>query len=196
MHKRWPRVLSLLVLALFLAAGCEFEEGILRRFAGERLGLILETEPYTYERSLETRLINHISRRFELQVINPKLLMDASTYSNRMLEDYCRDELGLDYLLTIKLTDIIVNEPRPTLELEPGRVAVEVTSSCSLTLIYTLKDLAMDQILYFGQSNGASKLTNRVKAGEGGIRLDLNEFDPYKLVEDAMFNALRNSDLL
>ncbi len=196
MRKRWPRILSLLVLSLFLATGCEFEEGILERFTGERLGLILETEPYTYERSLETRLINHISKRFDLQVINPKLLMDASTYSGRMLEDYCRDELGLGFLLTIKLTDIIINEPRPNLEIEPHRVAVEVSSTCSLTLIYTLKDLAMDQILYFGQSNGSSKMTNRVNAGEGGIQLDLDEFDPYKLVEEAMFAALRNSDLL
>ncbi|HHT05845.1 MAG TPA: hypothetical protein GXZ97_06215 [Hydrogenispora sp.] len=186
----------LLILTLFLATGCEVEEGILQQFAGERFGLIMETDPYTYERSLETRLINYIRKRFDLQVINPKLLMDDGQYTSRMVEDFCRDELGLDLLLTIKLTDIIVNEPKPNLEIRPHRVAVEVSASCSLTLIYTLRDLSTDQILYFGQSNGSSKATNKVKASEGGVHFDFKEFDPYELIEDAMFDALRNSELL
>lgn len=186
----------LLILTLFLATGCEVEEDILQQFAGERFGLIMETDPYTYERSLETRLINYIRKRFDLQVINPKLLMDDGQYTSRMVEDFCRDELGLDLLLTIKLTDIIVNEPKPNLEIRPHRVAVEVSASCSLTLIYTLRDLSTDQILYFGQSNGSSKATNKVKASEGGVHFDFKEFDPYELIEDAMFDALRNSELL
>ena len=173
------------------------KRGILQQFAGERFGLIMETDPYTYERSLETRLINYIRKRFDLQVINPKLLMDDGQYTSRMVEDFCRDELGLDLLLTIKLTDIIVNEPKPNLEIRPHRVAVEVSASCSLTLIYTLRDLSTDQILYFGQSNGSSKATNKVKASEGGRPLRISkEFDPYELIEDAMFDALRNSELL
>ena len=92
MPKRMPWLLSLLILALLLATGCEVEERILQRFTGERLGLILETDPYSYERSLETRLINYINKRFDLQVINPKLLMDNGPYPSRMLEDFCRDE--------------------------------------------------------------------------------------------------------
>ncbi|NLC52402.1 MAG: hypothetical protein GX770_00340 [Firmicutes bacterium] len=196
MPKRMPWLLSLLILALLLATGCEVEERILQRFTGERLGLILETDPYSYERSLETRLINYIKKRFDLQVINPKLLMDNGPYPSRMLEDFCRDELGLNFLLAIKLTDIIVNAPQPNLEIRPHKVNVEVSSSCSLTLIYTLRDLSTDQILYFGQGNGSSKATNRVKADEGGVVFDVKEFDPYELIEDAMFNALRNTDLL
>lgn len=196
MRKRMPWILALVVLTLFLATGCEIEEGILQQFAGERLGLILETDPYSYERMLETRLISYIGKRFDLQVINPKILMDDGPYPSRMLEDFCRDELGLDLLLTIKLTDILVNEPKPNLEIQPHRVAVEVSSSCSLTLIYILRDLSTDQILYFGQSNGSSKATNTVKASGGGVRFDIKEFDPYELIEDAMFNALHNTDLL
>ena len=196
MRKRMPWILALVVLTLFLATGCEIEEGILQQFAGERLGLILETDPYSYGRMLETRLISYIGKRFDLQVINPKILMDDGPYPSRMLEDFCRDELGLDLLLTIKLTDILVNEPKPNLEIQPHRVAVEVSSSCSLTLIYILRDLSTDQILYFGQSNGSSKATNTVKASGGGVRFDIKEFDPYELIEDAMFNALHNTDLL
>src|SRR5690606_30010214 len=136
MRKVIPLVLLLLLLTLFLGTGCDEEEGILQQYAGDRLGLILETDPSSYERSIETTLINYIRKRSDLQVINPKILMGDGPYSDRMLEDFCRDELGLDLLLTVKLMDINIKEPTPNLEIRPHKVAVEVFATCSLTLIY------------------------------------------------------------
>ncbi|NLY90195.1 MAG: hypothetical protein GX081_01130 [Firmicutes bacterium] len=200
MLKRLPwLILSFLIIIVF-GAGCEEEEGILDQFAGERLALVLETtdhsEAYYYQPQLETALINYIERHYDLQVVNPRLFMKRQPQWEGRLEEFCRDELGLDYLLTIGLENIVVDEPSPRMDLRPKSFYFKVTTTCSLTLTYTLENLRTGGIIYFGQSNGSSREESRVKVGKHGVHLDLNEINYYDLIEDAMFRALRRTELL
>ena len=200
MFKRLAWLSLLFLVAIFFCAGCEEEEGILDQYAGERLGLILETPEYSdaffYQPQLETALINYIDRRFDIQVVNPRLLMKRQAHWEGRLKEFCRKELGLNYLLTIGLENIVVNEAKPSMDLRPKSFYFKVTTTCSLTLTYTFENLNTDGIMYFGQSNGSSREESRVKVGKYGMRFDINKIDYYDLIEDAMFNALRRTDLL
>jgi len=183
-----------------ICAGCEEEDKILDLYSGERLALVLETaehsDAYYYRPLLETALINHIDRRFDIQVFNPRVLMKRQPHWAGRLKEFCRKELGLNYLLIIDLENIVVSEPKPSMDLWPKNFSFKVTTSCSLTLTYTFENLNTDGIMYFGQSNGSSREESRVRAGKHGVRFDIKEIDYYDLIEDAMFDALRRTDLL
>jgi hypothetical protein len=185
---------------MVFGAGCDEEEGILAQFAGERIGLVIETDEYSeasyYQSQLETALINYIDRRYDLQVINPRLLLKRAPEWEGRLEDFCRKELGLNYLLIIDLLNVVVNEPKPSMDMWSKTFRFKVTTTCSLTLAYTFQNLNTDGIMYFGQSNGSSREESRVKASKRGVWFDINEVDYYDLIEEAMFNALRRTELL
>lgn len=200
MSKRFCWIFLICILIMVFGAGCEDEEGILAQYAGERVGLIIETDEYSeayyYQSQLETALINYIDRRYDLQGINPRLLLKRAPEWEGRFEEFCRKKLGLNYLLTIDLLDVVVNEPKPSMDLRPKTFYFKVTTTCSLTLAYTFQNLNTDGIMYFGQSNGSSREESRVRAGKHGVRFDINEIDYYDLIEEAMFNALRRTELI
>ena len=192
MRKRFPWLLFILLFTILFSTGCEDEEGLLAIYAREGLGLILETDGYSYQPNLEASLINYINHRFDVQVINPRLLVKEDA----LLEEFCRRELGLKFLLTINLANTNFHEAQPNVDIWSKSVDLKITTSCSLTLIYTLRDLDRAEIINYGQSNGSSQQVNRVKAGKTGVHVRFKEIDYAELVEDAMFNALRRTELL
>lgn len=192
--------LSLFILAIILfCSGCEDEEGILDQFAGEQIALVLNvaehSDAFYYQPQLETALINYIERHYDLQVVNPRLFLKRRPQWEGQLLEFCRDELGLDYLLTIDVESAVINEPNPRMNLRVESFNFKVITTCSLSLAYTLENLNTGGILYFGQSNGSARKENEVKVGESGVRFDLEGPNYYDLIEDAMFHALYRTDL-
>ena len=196
MNYRRSLFLFILVLTVLVFSGCEDKESILGQYAGGRLGVILETDELPIEPSLETTLINYIKKRIDLQVVNPKLLADSGPYYLYSDEHFYRDQLGLDLLLIVKVSNINISEAKPSIRVWSKNLDVKVTNSCSLTLSYTLRDLHSTEIIHLGQSHGFSEDSTRIRAGESGIHFNFKEVNHYELIEKAMLKALRATDLL
>lgn len=193
--------LFLFVFAIILfCPGCEEEEKILDQFTGERIGLVLNIPEYSdafyYQAQLETALINYIDRNYDLEVVNPRLFLKRKPQWEGQLPEFCRDKLGLDYLLTIDLESVVINEPNPRMDLRAQSFKFKLITTCSLSLAYTFENLNTGGILYYGQSNGSSRKENEVKVGESGVRFDIEGPNYYDLIENAMFHALYRTGLL
>jgi len=191
-------LLSLLFLTLLtlVFSGCEDEGGLLDQYAGGRLGVILETEETTYGPELTSTLINYIKRRVDLQIVNPDLLVGSEPYRIGLNDRFYREQLGLDLLLVVKLTNLNFEDNQPSFSIKPEQVRVTITSTCTLTLTYHLRDLQTAETIHLGQSRGYAQDSKSFKAGKHGVHFDLREIDRYKLMEKAMLNAVWNTELL
>ena len=187
-----------------ISAGCEEDKAsLLDQYAGKRLGVTLESGKSVPSSSLCTTIVDYISKRVDLQVVNPELLLDTSDHTNSFngtIEQLNRTELGLDLLLKVKLSDLLVKKNFPSFKFKQDYMEIKTTYTCSLTLSYVLHDLHSDKILNLGQSKGESKKAIKLGAGKGKIKIDnvgteLEEADRIELLESAIRNALRNTDL-
>lgn len=188
-----------------ICAGCEDDkESLLDQYAGGRLGVILETGKSIPASSLSATLVDYISKRVDLQVVNPELLLDTPDHTgsiNGSIEELYRAELGLDLLLKVKLSDLLVKKNFPSFKFEQDYMEIKTTYTCSLTLSYILHDLHSDKVLNLGQSKGESKKSIKLGAGKGKVKIDnvgaeLEEADRIELLERAIRDALRNTDLI
>lgn len=190
------------ILVLLVCAGCKDEEGLLDQYAGKRLGVILEADERWLAADLSSTLIEYMKWHVNMEVVNPELLRardvgrpnpeDVSAAVN----DSSWEDLGLDLLLTVKMSNPQFKEAAPDLSIRPKQFRMKLSYSCSLTLSYTLKDLDTGEILNLGQSKGHSEESTKIKAGKGGFDLRFEEIDRYELIEEAMLNALRKTELL
>ena len=197
-------LLLIIFLSIFLS-GCEDKEDILDQYAGKRLGVIVETNNSEYESVLSSKLIDYISRRADLEVVDPELLLSADLQvpsSPKASRQFYREELELDLLLTVKITDILFKKSFPSFNFGSEYMEVKITHSCSLTLAYTLRDLESDKRLNIGQKRGEAKKSIKIGAGKGKVKIDpsinsnLTEDEEYELLEKAMLDAMRDSDLI
>jgi hypothetical protein len=188
--------LCLLTLFTLLFSGCEERVGILDQYAGGRLGVILETEETTFGPELTSALIKYIKRRVNLQVVNPDLLVGSEPYRMGANERFYREQLGLDLLLVVKLTNLQYEEGQPSVSIKAEQVRVTITNTCSLTLTYQLRDLDLAETIHLGQGSGYVRDSKSIKAGKHGVSFDLRESDRYELIEAAMRDAVRDTGLL
>ncbi|NLW56502.1 MAG: hypothetical protein GX050_07810 [Firmicutes bacterium] len=188
--------LCILILFTLVFSGCEEEYGLLHQYAGGRLGVILETEETTFGPELTSSLLKYIKRRVDLQVVNPDLLAGSEPYRIGVNDRFYREQLGLDLLLFIKLTDLHFEDNQPSLSVKPEQVRVTITSTCTLTLAYHLRDLHSAETIYLGQSRGYARDSKSIKAGKYGVHFDFREIDRYNLIEEAMLDAVRETELL
>lgn len=190
----WP--LCILLLFTLVFSGCEEHIGILDQYAGGRLGVILETDETTFGPELTSTLLKYIKRRVDLQIVNPDLLVGAEPYRMGGNDRFYREQLGLDLLLIINVTNLQLEHNQPSFSIKPERVRVTITSSCALSLSYTLRDLHSAETIHLGQSRGYARDSKSFKAGKHGMRFDFKEIDQYKLMEKAMLHAIRDTGLL
>ncbi|HEY8344433.1 MAG TPA: hypothetical protein VIL66_04475 [Bacillota bacterium] len=195
----------LFLLVLLSCAGCEEDkEGLLDQYAGGRLGVILETSESVPTSSLCATIVDYISKRVDLQVVNPELLLDTPDHTNSFngsIEELYRAELGLDLLLKVKLSNLLVKKDFPSFKFKRDYMEIKTTYTCSLTLSYLLHDLHSGKILNLDQSKGKSEKTIKLQAGKGKIKIDnmgaeLEGADRIELLERAIRDALRNTDLI
>lgn len=195
--------LCFFILILIVCAGCDDEEGLLDQYAGKRLGVILEADDQWLAADLSSTLIEYIKWHVDMEVVNPELLRarnvgtpNSEDVSVESVNHSSWEDLGLDLLLTVKMSNPQFKEAEPDLSIRPKRFSMKITYYCSLTLSYTLENLHTGEIINLGQSKGHSEESTKIKAGKGGFDMKFEEIDRYELIEDAMLNALRKTKLL
>ena len=184
-------LMVLLGLSLWLS-GCG-EPGYLDGLAGKRLGVYLETEAGSVS-DLNAALTDYISRRTKLEVVGTRFTgevrEDPATYSR------LRNELGLDYLLLVQLTDISPVRHRYDFDIAPGKMKMSLEYECKLNLTYKVIDLATEAPALIGQKRGQAEETQSFHVDQGGFDFDFDPVDEEQLIEQAMFDAIHRSRLL
>ncbi len=188
----WASCLLLLVIGcLLVAAGCG-KPGFLRKMEDKSLGVVLQTTKGSQE-GLNLELVDYLSRRTKLQVVGSPLLGEI----NNSPETYTRlkNDLGLDYLLEVVLSDIRFEEEK-SLSASEG-ISASITNQCSLIMAYRVIDLAAQKVVFLGQSRGTAKeQSSSINANSSGISINFGQADQEELIQEAVVNALWRTKLL
>ncbi len=174
--------------------GCD-DQSVLKELTGKRLGIIIDTD-LEEKPLIEVEVAGYIKRKTEFEVVTGQILSGFGDYKERFTREYFFSKLGIDYLLTIKLSDYVYKENQPSFRFKQDDVDLKFTHSCSIALSYLLYDLATEELYHLGQSTGYSEDSIRMGTGSDGLRVDLSRKDRSKLIVEATLNALRGTDLL
>lgn len=189
-HSRLILFIFTFLLISFTLTGCK--PGYLDGLEGKKLGVYLTTEKGNREQ-LISMLADYIRNRTELEVLG---LQKSGMNMERPELKRNRQENKLDYLLLVTLTDVSPVRRGNDVNLSPKNLHVRVDYQCDLTMTYQLYDLETENLVLNGETRGKARESNSVNIGSGGINFHLDDVSETRMIEKAMYNAIRKTDLL
>lgn len=196
-------LIGVLLVMCILAMGCEKRLGSLASLDG-KLGVLVTVDEEKWQ-ELGESLIGYLRGRLK------QMTVTGSTEIETVLGSYgfaaldarhpdalrsLREDLGVEYLLTVDLVDINDGSTTSTVEFGTNRSKFTTAVNTTVTLVYALYDTESGAEILSGKEVGESDEIVGVKIGSDGSRLGVRVAREADLVREALMDAVKKTGWL